>query len=273
MMIPDSLQTLGFFAFRNCSKLVPSDIIVRDNAIDTTSEVVAHLRSQTSLNALLSGNNFVNTDDFRRLIVPYLQCDTLMAIRLASKPWSRVVDEFIGDGVESSAMIVNGGEDSQGIFEDFKERRKLITRVVFLLNITHIGENACFFAANLIVVDIPEGVESIGGRAFFRCDGLTTMFFPTTLKHIGEQAFTGCYSLENVDLLDTNLREIGYQAFEACSELKSMMIPDYSLQTLGRHVFHRCSKLVPSNIEVDFEYNDTTSEVIAHLRSLQSPTT
>ncbi|GMH62887.1 hypothetical protein TrLO_g1080 [Triparma laevis f. longispina] len=64
-----------------------------------------------SLNALLSGNNFLNTDNFCRLIVPYLPNDALMMTRLALRPWSRVADEFISDGVESGAIIVCGKED------------------------------------------------------------------------------------------------------------------------------------------------------------------
>ena len=57
-----------------------------------------------------------------------------------------------------------------------------------------------------------------------------------------------------------------------------MKVPD-SLQKLGEDVFWNCSKLVPSDIDVSYhdsdsesdeERADVTSEVIAHLRSLQS---
>ncbi|GMH82008.1 hypothetical protein TL16_g09118 [Triparma laevis f. inornata] len=117
MTIPESLQTLGRYVFGGCSKIVPSSIDVNDehNDDDVTSEVVAHLRSKMSLNALLSGNNFLNTDDFRRLIVPFLPNDVLLAIGQASKPWSRVADGFISAGVASGKMIVNGGEDADDI--------------------------------------------------------------------------------------------------------------------------------------------------------------
>ncbi|GMI17586.1 hypothetical protein TrLO_g3928 [Triparma laevis f. longispina] len=238
MTIQDSLQTLGVNVFWRCSKLIPSNINVNDLHNDTTSEVVAHLRSEMSLNALLSGNNFLNTDDFRRLIVPYIPNDALMTIRLALKPWSRVTDEFISDGVESGTMIVHGGED--------------------------VGEHACEFAAKLVVIEISEGVESIGFNAFGGCECSTTISFPTTLTPIGMQAFYCCTSLESVDLLHTNLQELGEFAFDDCSELKSMTIPD-SLQTLGQGVFYSCSKLVPSNVN----YN-AMSEVVNYLRSKQS---
>ncbi|GMH50522.1 hypothetical protein TL16_g00797 [Triparma laevis f. inornata] len=171
-----------------------------------------------------------------------------MTIRLASKPWSRVADDFIDDGVESGAMIVRGEEDIY-LSGDFKEweRSTLITWVIFLLDILKVGGRACFCAINLVVVDIPEGVVEISWTAFSGCSSLTTVYVPTTLTSIGKFAF-------------------GH-----CSELTSMTIPD-SLQTLGKYVFQNCSKLVPSNIDVNGFDNDTTREVIAHL-SQQSPVT
>ncbi|GMH70622.1 hypothetical protein TL16_g05455 [Triparma laevis f. inornata] len=264
MTIPDSLNTFGVFAFHECSKLVPSNITVNDMTIDTTPDVVVHLRSQMSLNALLSGNNFLNTDDFSRLIVPYLTNDALMTIRLASKPWSRVVDGFIDDGIESGTMIVRGEEDIY--INNFEERHMLVTRVVFLLNVTKVGVNACIYAFSLVVVDIPEGVESIGEQAFNSCQSLTTISFPTTLTSIGRESFYKCYSLENVDLLHTSLQELVYGAFAYCYELKSMKIPD-SLQTLGDYVFSGCFKLDLPNIDT---INDSNA-VAAYLRSQQSP--
>ena len=146
--------------------------------------------------------------------------------------------------------------------------RKLVTRVVFLLNVAKVGGYALYLAANLVVVETPEGIVSIGESAFEHCRSLTTVSFPNTLTSIGEYAFNHCASLDNVDLLHTNLQELGTWAFALCSELKSMMIPGL-LQTLGRNVFRNCSKLVSSSIVVSEFFDDKTSEVVAHLRSLQ----
>ncbi|GMH51534.1 hypothetical protein TL16_g01032 [Triparma laevis f. inornata] len=225
--IPEGIESIVFGrCFKLVLTLVPSNIIVSSND-DTTSEVVAHLRSQMSLNALLSGNNILNTDDFHRLLIPFIPDDTLMAMRKVSKPLSRVADGFISDGAASGAFLVHGGNDlSFNEAWDRQERRKLATRVIFLLNITKVGESAYAFAINLVVVDIPEGFESIGKSAFHHCRSLTTVSFPTTLTSIGQGSFRLCSSLKNVDLCHTNLQEIGKYAFMDCSELKSMTIPD-----------------------------------------------
>ena len=168
-------------------------------------------------------------------------------------------------GVASGAMLVHDGKDIGLITNVREERMKLVMRMIFLLNITKVGYCACVFAVNLVVVDLPEGVERIGVRAIRGCSSLTNVSFLTTLKVIGQSAF---YSLENVDLLHTNLQEIGDHAFWDCPELKSMKIPD-SLRTIGDYIFYNCHKLVPSNIAVNDCSDETTSDVVAHLRSQQ----
>jgi len=126
----------------------------------------------------------------------------LITLRLATKGRKAAADAFIDEGVESGEIIVHGGDDiSSGPFDSArKEKRKLVTRVIFLLNITKVGYYACMLDCNLVVVDIPEGFDRISFSAFYCCRSITTVSFPRTLNHIGDNAFTGCSSLENVDL-------------------------------------------------------------------------
>ncbi|GMH57794.1 hypothetical protein TL16_g02781 [Triparma laevis f. inornata] len=213
----------------------------------------------------------MHTPEFRRHFAEFVPGDTLMMLRLATKVWNTAADVLIDEGVESGMIIVHDGKDiSLDVARAREERRKLVTRVIFLLDITKVGQYTCWCAINLVVVDIPEGVESISIYAFSGCPSLTTISFLTTLKSIGRSVFYNCFSLDNVDLLNTNLQEIDRQAFQNCSELKSMIIPD-SLQTLGSLVIYQCSKLVPSNIGVSYDSDgdevDTTSDVVAHLRT------
>ena len=148
-----------------------------------------------------------------------------------------------------------------------------MTKVIFLLNNTKIGDRACKWADNLVVVDIPEGVKRVSEEAFAWCTSLTTVYFPTTLTSIGQYAFYCCSSLENVDLLHTNLQGLGGGAFLDCSELKSMTIPgSLRNETLGDSIFYTFSKLVPSSIDINDEINDDekTPKVIVYLRSQQN---
>ncbi|GMH96185.1 hypothetical protein TrST_g13187 [Triparma strigata] len=219
--------------------------------ITDLSSRVAHLELERSSVAPFPKDDFLQTDNWRRLFIENMPVDTLLTMRLLCKDWRRVVDKFIDGKVESGVMIVVGANDlSYEEAHSQREGRSLVTQVVFLLNITKVGISTCSYAVNLVVVEIPEGVESIGDFAFECCKSLKVIKFPKSLTSIGFATFNGCSSLENVDLLHTGLEELGYRAFQYCSELKSMTIPD-SLQTIN--------------------VNDGNSDaVVAHLRSLQS---
>ncbi|GMH60753.1 hypothetical protein TL16_g03117 [Triparma laevis f. inornata] len=220
-------------------------------------------------------DNFMATNDFLRYLSQFIPVqDLLRTFRLVCKQWRDVAEEIIGQDVESGELMIHDGKDVMARYEVLQERRKLVTRVVFLLNITKVGRFACIFAANLVVVDIPEGVDSIDDNAFEYCSSLTNVSFPTKLTSIGAFTVAKCSSLDNVDLRHTNLQELGNQAFYRCSELKTMTIPD-SLQTLGAWVFCHCLEIFPFSIIVTDNTNelfptDTASEVVAYLRSQQT---
>ncbi|GMH83427.1 hypothetical protein TL16_g09595 [Triparma laevis f. inornata] len=166
-------------------------------------------------------DEFMFTKDCRMLLVGFVMGDTLMTLRLATKAWKAVVEEVIDQGVESGAIMFHDGKDIiYQVAVAREERLKLATRVLFLLNITKVGVRACSYSINLVVVDIPDGVESNGSNAFGGCISLATVFFPATLNSIGDYAFSECSCLENVDLLHTNLQELGSRAFYRCTELK-----------------------------------------------------
>ena len=79
-----------------------------------------------------------------------------------------MTEEAKKERVESGELMVHDGMNiSLEVVRAREERFKLTTRGVFLLNITKVGENTCWRAVNLMVVDIPEGVQSIGSGAFY----------------------------------------------------------------------------------------------------------
>ncbi|GMI09820.1 hypothetical protein TrLO_g414 [Triparma laevis f. longispina] len=148
----------------------------------------------------------MHTPEFQRHFVGFVHVETMMALRLATKGWNAAADALIDEGVESGELIVHYGKDIAFPSAEREERYKLVTRMIFRLNVTKVGAHACW-ASNLVVVVIPEGVKSIGGVAFCCCRSLTTVSFPKTLTSVDEYAFDSCSSLDNIDLLHTNLHE------------------------------------------------------------------
>ncbi|GMI10313.1 hypothetical protein TrVE_jg4465 [Triparma verrucosa] len=220
----------------------------------------------------VGGDDFMATDDFRRLFVEFVMCDTLLEMRWLDKKWHKVVEKKLTELEDElfGEIIVHGGNDisvSEAWSDARKEKMKQVAKVVFLLNVTKVGERACYYASNLVDVDIPEGITIIGDLSFSGCSSLKEITFPKSLTSIGSGCFWFCFSLEQVDLLHTNVQELGGHAFRECTSLREMKVPD-SLQTFGDDVFRDCSKLVSSDIDVS-DWYDVTSEVVTYLRSIK----
>ena len=216
--------------------------------------------------AIGGGDDFMHTDDFRRLFVVFVMADTLVAMRWLDRKWHKVVEKKLIEVGDEPEIILHGGNDfsvSEAISDTRKERMKQVTKVVFLLNIMKVGEYACFCASILVAVDIPEGITSIGWSSFAHCSSLKEIKFPKSLTSIGACSFMYCSSLEKVDLFHTNVEELGDYAFYYCTSLREMKVPD-SLQTFGGYIFYGCFKLVPSEIN---KYD--SKAVVTYLRSIQ----
>ncbi len=123
---------------------------------------------------------------------------------------------------------------------------------------------------DIVSVTIPEGVTTIGDKAFYNAVNLTTVELPSTLKTIGENcfeetsiseieisdkvktipqyAFADCKKLSSVKI-GKNVAVIGQCAFEGDSSLTSVELPD-SLKTVGVAAFRNCTSI--SRIDVPY---------------------
>lgn len=72
---------------------------------------------------------------------------------------------------------------------------------------------------------IPEGVTTIGARAFYGCSGLTSLTIPETVKHIGSQAFYGCTGLTGTITLSDDVT-VADDAFANCPGLTVVSAED-----------------------------------------------
>ena len=219
----------------------------------------------------VGGDDFMHTDDFRRLFVDFIMVDTLVAMRWLDRKWHKVVEKKLTEFENEpfGEIIVHGGNDTswnEAKSDARLERMKQVTKVVFLLNITKVGDRACYYAFNLVTVDIPEGITIIGDDSFWGCSSLKEIKLPKSLTWIGSYSFNNCSSLEVVDLLHTNVQYLGDRAFSGCTSLREMKISD-SLRTFRYNVFYKCFKLVPSDI--DISYGHDVSAVVSYLRSVQ----
>ncbi|GMH77598.1 hypothetical protein TrST_g5720 [Triparma strigata] len=128
--------------------------------------------------------DFIASEDFMRLFLPYLFGVTFSAMRHLNHDWRRIHDEYVKRSVQEGIMILHDGKDVEGMEEisnidididtfaawqdddNFHERKMKVQHVrsiIFTCNLKTIGKFSCSLAERLVIVEIPEGVESIAG--------------------------------------------------------------------------------------------------------------
>lgn len=106
--------------------------------------------------------------------------------------------------------------------------------------IISIGRRAFGHCSNLKYVYIPESVKEIDDWAFF-CSHLTEIDIPQSVTRIGVGAFCRCQKLKRITL-PNHLNEIGSYAFQWCNALTTLTIPECVL-SVGQGIFAFCDNL------------------------------
>ena len=145
-----------------------------------------------------------------------------------------------------------------------------------------------FRKSRVTSVVIPEGVTSIGWRAFEECESLTSVTIPESVTYIGEWAFCGsaltsvtipngiigtyafrdCKKLRSLTLGE-GVTEIGKGAFSD-SGVTSVRLPT-SLKTVGESVFYWCNSFASVELPEGLTVIPTIHSPV--LKSVRIPST
>ncbi len=96
---------------------------------------------------------------------------------------------------------------------------------------------------------VPDGVEVLRGKAFYKCGLLEKLTLPESLKFIGEKAFFRCSSLAETALPD-GLETVEKDAFGYCTALTKITLPS-SIKTVGEYAFYNCTSLLDVTVDAE----------------------
>lgn len=111
--------------------------------------------------------------------------------------------------------------------------------------VTGIGERAFYGSSNLVSIEFPDFIKSIGSYAFANCIGLTSVSLPEGVTEMTMGTFIGCTGLVSVSF-PSNLKSFGTGTFEGCTGLTSLSLPE-NLTDTGWGAFRDCIGLVSVN--------------------------
>ncbi len=255
--IPNSVTSIGEYAFSGCSGLtsitIPNSVTsIREYAFKYCSS----LTSVTIPNSVMSigrsafwgcsGLNSVTIPNSVTSIGDYAfrGCSGLTSVTIPNSVTS------IGDyafeacsGLTSVVWNAKNCADFRGSgYAPFYDIKSQITSFTFGSEVEHIPAYLCYGMENLTSVTIPNNVTSIGDYAFRGCSGLTSVTIGNSVTSIGDWAFRACSGLTSVTI-PNSVTSIGKYAFYGCSGLTSVTIGN-SVTSIGKSAFGECTQLI-----------------------------
>lgn len=197
--IPESVNEIGFRAFRGCSGL--REITIPESVIS------------------IGRCAFEGCSGLRKITIP----KSVTKIGMYAFERCR--------GLTEITIPESVNEIGFRAFEECSGLREIIIPE----SVTKIEEEAFGRCSGLKKITIPESVTEIGDSAFRECSDLREITIPESITKIEMNAFEGCSGLEEITIPES-VTQIEHNTFSGCSGLKEIIIPE-SITKIGFSAF------------------------------------
>ena len=208
-VIPDSVTSIGGYAFYDCTSLTNITI---PNSV--TSIGYSAFYDCTSLTNIIIPDSvlYIGGDAF-------YDCESLASITIPDSVTS----------IRSSAFYNTAYYNDESNWDN---------------GILYIGNHLIKVKSDISgSVEIKQGTKTIANNAFVPCKSLTSITIPNSVTSIGWYAFADCTSLKHATI---NTEEVGY-AFSGCTSLESVILGDNVTSIYGG-AFKGCTSLTSITI-------------------------
>ncbi|MFP3155310.1 leucine-rich repeat protein [Lachnospiraceae bacterium ZAX-1] len=274
--IPGSITSIGGYAFEGCAGLssieIPGSVTSIGRCAFYSCKGLNSIKIEDGV-ASIGGDAFNECSGLRSIEIPgsvtnigvgaFNECIGLSSVEIADGVTSIGRYAFSGctglSSIEIPGSVTSIGELAFSDTQWLNDKRQ---------------ENPLVIVNNMLIdgrtiegaAKIADGVTSIGDGAFSSCIELSSIEMPENVTSIGEKAFSGCTGLNSIEI-PGSVKSIGEKAFSGCTGLSSIEILG-SVKSIGAGAFSGCTGL--SSIEIPGSVKSIGASVFSRCIGLSS---
>ena len=251
VVIPETVSCVGERAFEGCRNL--TKVVLAEGVTEIEERAFAYCTALTqvrlpdSLREIGSGAfEGCSSLDVAKLYLPACEkfdvfnpfsgCKNIPDVLYSSDQTKLFYSNLMVEQVVVSDSV-------RKIHESAFSFRQKLTSVQLPQGLQEIGCRAFAGCSNLREITIPDTVEKIDPWAFCRCSALKEIRIPGSVKVIPDAMLSECTALETV-IIEEGVTEIRAYAFEKCKKLKHVYLPSSIRKKIRGKLFEKNPNLV-----------------------------
>jgi len=238
IILPQNLETIGKFCFKNCYSL--KEIVFNEKLKNIDNSAFYNCVNLSEVD-LKNNIEFIGSCVFEGV-------SKLNKININKNVLTILPKAFYGSKIQEI------------IIDKENPNYKLDNNILYTSDYKNIIYALPKTSGNLI---LNESLEKIEDYAFYGCDKIQEITILNNIKNIGISAFENCYNLENVKFKESIEYVINNKAFKNCYKLKSVIF-DVGLKSLENNVFENCFKLEIIDFKISTNLNICNIENIGN---------
>ena len=225
-VIPNSIQTIGDFAFYLCTSL---NNITFNNELTSIGNYAFGVCS--NLKSVIIPDNVINIGNGA-----FCHCYSLTSATIGNSVTSIGDNAFYMCGSLTNLSL---GNSVTSIGEEAFWRCDQLTSINFPNSLTSIGALAFNECSKLSNITFGDNLSSIGNAAFADCVSLTSVTIPGSVTSIGNYAFHRCDGLQRITCMSTTPQDIDQNCFKCYTvniyDQATLFVPNESLEAYQAH--------------------------------------